>query len=321
MLKVKRLFKSILRLTLPIIMLVVLSGVSASLWLVHTSARVQPSSYLVTPAKYGLLSARGAQVTDEKWPNQDGTMARGWLLRGSQNAPGVILLHKFGADRSYELNLGVKLNEATNYTVLMPDLRGHGEGPMVETSTFGQHEADDTLAAVEYLRTLKTPDGVPLVGSKMGVYGVELGALAALRAASKDPAIAALALDSVPADSKAVISNAIEHRFPFGSSITSRLAGMGAPLYFYNGTFGDASICDTGRSVTDRKVLLLAGVDSATLQASTTKLGRCIQSGGLNVETKLDLSPSGYSIMNASMDKSQDYEQRVIDFFRLALNN
>ena len=321
MLKVKRLLKSIFRLTLPIVMLVVLSGLSASLWLVHTSARVQPSSYLVTPAKYGLLSARGAQVTDEKWPNQDGTMARGWLLRGSQDAPGVILLHKFGADRSYELNLGVKLNEATNYTILMPDLRGHGEGPMIEMSTFGQHEADDTLAAVEYLRTLKTPDGVPLVGSKMGVYGVELGALAGLRAASKDPAIAALALDSVPADSKAVISNAIEHRFPFGSSITSRLAGMGAPLYFYNGTFGDTPICDTGKSVTDRKVLLLAGVDSATLQASTTKLGRCIQSGGLNVETKLDLSPSGYSIMNASMDKSQDYEQRVIDFFRLALSN
>ena len=73
--------------------------------------------------------------------------------------PAVILLHKFGADRSYELNLGVKLNESTNYTVLMPDLRGHGEGPMVETSTFGQHEADDTLAAVEYLRNLKTQDG------------------------------------------------------------------------------------------------------------------------------------------------------------------
>jgi Lysophospholipase len=321
MLKAKRLFKSVLRLILPIVVLVVLAAVSASLWLVHTSARVQPNSYLVTPAKYGLLSARGAQVTDEKWPNQDGTTARGWLLRGSQNAPAVILLHKFGADRSYELNLGVKLNESTNYTVLMPDLRGHGEGPMVETSTFGQHEADDTLAAVEYLRNLKTQDGVPLVGSKMGVYGIELGALAALRAASRDPAIAALALDSIPTDSKAVISNAIEHRFPFGSSITTRLAGMGAPLYFYNGAFADASICETGKAVLDRKVLLLAGVDSPTLQASTTKLGRCIQSGGLNVETKLDLSPSGYNIMNASMDKSQDYEQRVIDFFRLSLMN
>lgn len=319
MLKVKRLFKSILRLVLPIVLLLVLASVSASLWLVHTSARVQANTYLMTPAKYGLLSARGAQVTDEKWANQDGTMARGWLLRGAENTPAVILLHKFGADRSYELNLGVKLSEATNYTVLMPDLRGHGEGPMIETSTFGQHESDDTLAAIEYLRNLKTPDGVPLVGSKIGIYGVELGALAALRAASKDPEIAALALDSVPTDSKAVISNAVEHRFPFVSSVTTRLAGMGAPLYFYNGTFDDSPVCETGKNVLDRKVLLLAGTDSPTLQTSTTKLGRCIQNGGVNVETKYDLSPSGYSIMNASMDKSQEYEQRVIDFFRLSL--
>jgi pimeloyl-ACP methyl ester carboxylesterase len=193
MLKVKRLFKTVFRLILPVVVLVLLAGFSASLWLVHSSSRVQPNSYLVTPAKYGLLSARGAQVTDEKWPNHDGTMARGWLLRGAENSPAVILLHKFGADRSYELNLGVKLSEATNYTVLMPDLRGHGEGPMIETSTFGQHETDDTLAAVEYLRNLKTPDGVPLVGNKFGIYGIELGALAALRAASKDPQIAAIA--------------------------------------------------------------------------------------------------------------------------------
>ena len=321
MLKVKRLFKSVLRLVLPIILLLVLASVSASLWLVRTSARVQPNSYLVTPAKYGLLSARGAQVTDEKWPNLDGTMARGWLLRGSENSPAVILLHKFGADRSYELNLGVKLSEATNFTVLMPDLRGHGEGPMVETSTFGQHETDDTLAAVQYLRTLKTQDDVPLVGSKIGIYGIELGALAALRAASKDNSIAALALDSVPTDSRAVISNAIEHRFPFGSTVTSSLAGVGAQLYFYNGSFGDVSACEVGKNVLDRKVLLLAGVDSPALQSSTTKFGRCIQSGGVNVETKYDLSPSGYNIMNASMDKAQEYEQRVIDFFRLALSS
>ena len=319
MLKVKRLLKTLLRLILPIVILVVLAAVSASLFLVHTSARVEPNTYLVTPAKYGLLSARGAQVTDEKWANKDGTMARGWLLRGAENSPAVILLHKFGADRSYELNLGVKLSEATNFTVLMPDLRGHGESPLVQFSTFGQHETDDTLAAVQYLRDLKTPDGVPLVGNKIGIYGIELGALAALRAAANDPSIAALALDSVPSDSKSVISNTVEHRFPFGSTITSQLAGMGASIYFYDGSFGDTSVCETGKNVLDRKFLLLAGVDTPTLQASTQKLGRCIQSSGVNVETKYDLSPSGYNIMNASMDKSQDYEQRVIDFFRLAL--
>lgn len=318
MYKLKRLIKSIFRLVLPIILLVVVAGVSASLWLVQKASRVQPVPYLVTPAKYGLLSARGAQVTEEKWNNKDGTSARGWLLRGSDNAPAVILLHKFGADRSYELDLGVKLSEATNYTVLMPDLRGHGESPAVDMSAFGGHETDDTLAAVDFLRNLKTPDGIPLVGGKIGVYGVELGSLAALGAAVKDPSITAVALDSVPADSTAVIAAAVERRFPFGSSVTGELARLGARLYFYNESLDNLSTCDAGKAIAGRKIMLLSGFDVPDLQASTTKLGRCIQSGP-NIETKYDLSPSGYNIITASLEKSQDYEQRVIDFFRLAL--
>jgi pimeloyl-ACP methyl ester carboxylesterase len=320
MLKIKRLFKSTLRLVLPVVVLVILASVSASIWLIHTSARPQTVGYLMTPAKYGLLSSRGAQVTDESWANRDGSTSRGWLLRGSENSPAVILLHKFGADRSYELNLGVKLSEATDFTVLMPDLRGHGEKPTVELSTFGEFEADDVLAAAEYLRSLKTPDGVPLVGSKIGVYGVELGALAAIRAATRDNMITSLALDSVPADSEAVITAAIERRFPFGSSVTAKLAGISSRAYFYNGSFQDLPTCEAGKTITGRSVLLLAGIDAPDLQTSTTKLGRCMQNT-LNVDAKYDLSPSGFNIMTASIEKSQDYEQRIIDFFRLSLAN
>jgi pimeloyl-ACP methyl ester carboxylesterase len=318
MYKLKRLLKSIFRLVLPIVILIVVAGVSASIWLVQKAARVEPVPYLVTPAKYGLLSARGAQVTEEKWNNKDGTSARGWLLRGNINSPAVVLLHKFGADRSYELDLGVKLNEATNFTVLMPDLRGHGESPVVDVSAFGGHESDDTLAAVVFLRSLKTPDGVPLVGAKIGVYGVELGSLAALGAAVKDPSISAVALDSVPAVSTAVIADAVERRFPFGSSVTRELARLGSRLYFYSGSLENLSTCEAGRMIAGRKIMLLSGFDVPELQASTTKLGRCIQNGP-NVESKYDLSPSGYNIITASLEKSQDYEQRIIDFFRSAL--
>jgi len=320
MYKVKRLIRSLFRLVLPVVLLVVVAAVSASVWLVHKASHLQPSTYLVTPAKYGLLSSRGAQVTDEKWTNHDGTSASGWLLRGTDNAPAVVLLHKFGADRSYELNLGVKLSEATNYTVLMPDLRGHGESPSTHVSAFGGHEADDTLAAIEFLRNLKTPDGIPLVGRMIGVYGVELGSLAALGAAAKDPSVTAIALDSVPADSGAVIAAAVERRFPFASQVTSKLARLGARVYFYNDAYENISTCDAGKTIANRHVLLLAGIDAPELQVSTTKLGRCMQPSQ-TVESKYDLSPSGFGIMNATMERSQDYEQKVIDFFRVALAN
>src|SRR5215217_222091 len=172
-----RLVKSLSRLLFPVVFLLVISVTAASVWLVHETAHPVAAAYLVTPQVYGMLSARGAQVTDENWVNKDGTPARWWLLRGAQDAPAVILLHKYGANRSYVLNLGVKLNEATNFTILMPDQRGHGQDPAVEFTSFGGFEADDTLAAIEFLRNLKTPEQFPLIGKDVGVYGLEMGSL------------------------------------------------------------------------------------------------------------------------------------------------
>lgn len=111
--KTTRLFKSFYRLLFPVVVLIVLEVIAASVWFVHNSANPPKTAYLVTPEKYGQLSTRAAQVTDENWQNTDGTKSRGWLLRGTKDAPAVILLHRYGADRSYVLNLGVKMNELT----------------------------------------------------------------------------------------------------------------------------------------------------------------------------------------------------------------
>src|SRR6188768_4101577 len=194
MAKSTKLVKSISRLLFPVILLVVAATIAGSVALVYMTARPVKAHYLVTPDKYGQLSTRAAQVTEETWTNRDGSASRGWLLKGTAGAPAVILLHKYGADRSYELNLGVKLNESTNFTVLMPDLRAHGENPSVKNSSFGGCEAEDAHAAIEYLRGLKTPNQMALVGNDIGVYGVELGAVPALSIAAKDPSVKAIAL-------------------------------------------------------------------------------------------------------------------------------
>jgi dipeptidyl aminopeptidase/acylaminoacyl peptidase len=83
-------------------------------------------------------------------------------------------------------NLGVKINETTNFTVLWPDLRGHGLNPLVRTSTLGGRESEDLLAALDFLRNTKSENKNKLVGDRFGVYGVELGAYAAIKAAPTD---------------------------------------------------------------------------------------------------------------------------------------
>jgi hypothetical protein len=55
------------------------------------------------------------------------------------------------------------------------------------------------------------------------------------------------------------------------------------------------------------------------LQNSTNNLTRCF-SGSNKIETKTDLNPSGYNLMNASLEQSAAYDQRVIEFFKIALS-
>ena len=321
MAKTTRLFKSFSRLLLPVILLVLIAVCAGALWLVYATARPLKMRYLVTPDKYGQLSTRAAQVTEETWLNREGLSTRGWLLRGAEGAPAVILLHKYGADRSYVLNLGVKLNESTNFTVLMPDQRGHGENPPVPNSSFGGCETEDAIGAIEFLRNLKTPNQIALVDrNKMGIFGVEMGAFVAVATAAKEPAVKAIALDSIPADSDGVLDRSVVRRFPFASFVTSRLAQLGTRLDYFDGCYQREPVCDTARKVDSRNVLLLAGIDAQDFQDSTAKLSKCFAPTN-KTESKTDLSPSGFSITNASMEQSEMYDQRLIDFFRNSLSN
>ena len=319
MARITRLFKSVSKLVLPSLLLVAAAVGSASVWLLHEVSRPKSSVFLVTPQKYGQLSSRGSQITDENWPNADNTQSRGWLLRGEPNSPAVILLYKYGANRSHLLNLAVKLNEATNFTILIPEMRGHGENPIIRDSSFGGCEADDLGAAVAYVRGLRTPDQIPLANDKIGVYGLEMGALAANSAAAKDVTIKAMVLDSIPRDSDGVLEGSISRRFPFASSVTAKIARLSTAGYFFDGCYRPVPACETARQVAGRKVLLLGGIDEPELQDATNKLDKCFPSS-TKVESKTDLSPSGFNMTGASIETSEAYDQRVIDFFRASLS-
>ena len=310
-----RLLKTVVRLFLPVLVLVVTMLLAASVWLVHSSSTPPRNAYLVTPEVYGRLSAHAAQVTNETWNNRDGTDARGWLLRGKKDMPAVILLHKYGADRSYVLNLGVKISEATDFTVLMPDQRGHGQNPPVAGTSFGGCEVDDTLAAIDYLRGLRDSNRDNLVGEDIGIYGVEMGALTALASASKDLSVQAVVLDSVPSRSNDLIDTVVEKRYPFISSVTARMAKAATYLYFSSGCYQRETACEIAKSVRERKTLLLSGIDVPALKASTEALEGCFP-GDTAVQSFTDLSASGFDLLNVPPDKADTYDQKVIYFFQ-----
>ncbi|MFL6227419.1 MAG: alpha/beta hydrolase family protein [Pyrinomonadaceae bacterium] len=298
----------------------VLVGVSAlAFWMVNTIAHPPTQPYLVTPEGYARISPRGVKATEESWLNSDGTKARGWLLRGTEGSPAVVLLHGYGADRSWVFNLGVKINEATNFTVLCPDLRAHGERPAVSTTTFGAREAKDVTAALNFLRALKTTQQRPLVGSRFGLYGVGLGAYAALLAApdSQGGQITALALDSVPARADGLLRDTLRQRIGLDNAATFQLARAFSRLYFL-GKYEDADACVAARAAGNRKVLLLSGADAGDLRAATQDLARCFTAAEA-VEVKTDLPVTGLNASSATGEAGEAYDRLVIDFFQNSL--
>jgi len=311
----KSVARKVLRAFLPIVLILGLAVLTVGTWLVYGITRPPRAPYLVTPKTFEKDTGIPlSKATDVKWKNHDGSEARGWMITGADGAPAVILLHGYGADRSWLLNLAVKLNETTNFTVLWPDLRGHGENPPVNWTSFGALEGDDVTAAIDYLRTLKSPAGKSQIGQNVGVYGVGLGAYAALDAANRNADIRALALDSVPASPDDVVRSATTTRTGMSNSVFQRLAHLGVRVYGF-GRFPTKTSCELAQTLGDVHVLLLTGVQDQW-QQSTLDLARCLKTPP---EIRKGLNISGVVLPFSTGEQEETYDRPVIEFFGKSL--
>ena len=298
---------------LPIVLILTIAVVAVMALIVYNITRPPRAAYLVTPQSFTIGPI--LKASDATWLNHDGTQARGWLIKGDEGAPAVILLHRYGADRSSLLNLAVKLNESTGFTVLWPDLRGHGLNPPVNWTLFGAIEGDDVTAAIDYLHTLKTPAGQPHVGS-IGIYGAELGAYAALDAAKRYPEVRVLALDSAPASPDDLVVNVTSQRAALNNGFLQTLGRWGVRAYAF-GKFHNTPSCEVARALRNMKVLLLTGPSNDPWHASTLELGNCFSGGA--VEVKKDLQLTGMNLNTATGEQEEAYDRPVIEFFKNAL--
>lgn len=309
----KKLFKSLL----PIILVLGLALVVSVGVIVYGVVHPPRRPYLVTPDAFKQISGPVLKVTDETWANTDGTTARGWLLRGDEGAPAVVFLHQYGADRSWLFNLGVKLNEAAGFTILWPDQRGHGLNPPISSTTFGAKEAEDVLSSLDFLRRQRTTNGGRLVGNQVGLYGVELGAYAALRAAPDDAQITALALDSIPLGPDELLRAAVRQDYELDNRFLQFLARFGTRVYLL-GRYNSATTCELVIRLKAQKVLLLSGPDAEYLRNSTNTVAGCFLNPA-NVEVKTDLPLTGFHLASATGEQGEGYDRRVIDFFHRSL--
>lgn len=310
--------KKIVKALLPILLLPVMAALGYGVWVVRKASRPPQREHLMSPEVFAHISPQALKVTETNWQNSDGTSARGWILKGAEGAPAVIMLHRFGGDRSWVFNLGIKLSESgANYTVLWPDLRAHGRDAPVENSTFGPREANDVRSAIEYLKGLQSPQGRALVGPRIGVYGVELGAYAALLAGREEGEIHSLALDSIPLTSEDALYNVVKEQTGFDNGLIRALTRAGAWLY-YMGDFKNVSSCTVAEGLGDKEVLLLSGDVAPELRASTETLSKCFPNPS-KVKLHSDLAVTGFNVDSATALQSESYATLIIDFFKQTL--
>jgi pimeloyl-ACP methyl ester carboxylesterase len=308
--------RRILKTFLPIVLVILVVMAIISGWLVYGITRPPRAAYRMTPQSFSSLTGPVPKAADVKWKNHDGSDARGWLITGTEGGPAVILLHGYGADRSWLLNLAYKLNETTNFTVLWPDLRGHGENPPVNWTSFGKVEGDDVTAAIDYLHGLRSQAGKPQIGANIGVYGIGLGAYASLDAASRNPQVRALVIDSAPASPDDLVRAATrEISSGLFESPLQFLARTGMRAYNF-GKFPTKTSCELAGSLTNVRVLLLAGRPNDVWRQPTVDLARCLKKPP---EIKSDLPLTGANLPSSTGEEEEAYDRPVIEFFDKAL--
>ena len=135
----------------------------------------------LTPASVGL------PFEWVSFPSHDGLRLMGWLIGPNLQKPPVIVLHGYTDTKSSYLDQARFLFDR-GFPSLLYDQRGHGESASA-TVSLGPLEASDLREALRMLRERGR-------GERFVVWGVSMGAAAALLAAARLPQIAGVIAES-----------------------------------------------------------------------------------------------------------------------------
>lgn len=210
-----------------------------------TSAGTRPMdrNLTETPADFG------AQFKDVEFPTSDGVKISGWLMPSRDKHATIIYSHGLFRSRRELLARAMQLWRL-GYGALLYDSRNHGASGPARVS-LGYNERLDVEAAVRYLRDeVHSADRIVL-------FGISMGATAALLAAAETPEVAAIISDSSFLSFKDTVDHHIKiflhlPSFPFANELRffiQRRAG-------FDGARLDA--LDAVKRIGDRPILFIA---------------------------------------------------------------
>src|SRR6266853_6948236 len=228
----------------------------------------------------------------------------GWFFPGLRGAATIILCHGYESSRGELLTLESALQDH-QYNVFIFDFTAHGTNTGI--STLGYREADEVRAAVDLLAA--RPDLDP---TRLGIWGYNLGAYAALREAERDKRIRALVLDSVYDEPKQMVKVGVERNGLGGFPLMVRSAEF---------SFEYLNYAHRNDPPLSRKLITLAGVPTLYIQAlDDPELAETTRQVFLQAPEPRDqaILPHG-NFVSMNDEEKRAYENRVVSFFLVRL--
>jgi pimeloyl-ACP methyl ester carboxylesterase len=255
------------------------------------------------------LGAFLSHVEEVRFRSADGTDLAGWLVRGAPGGSPVVLCHDLGDGKGSLVNLAIALQDA-GFTALAFDFRGHGKSGG-EGSTLGIAEKRDVLGALDYVSALRDVDA-----HRIGLYGVGLGAHAAVLAAADRPTAKVLVLDGIYPDAGYPLARKVYAGWGFGC----RYLGILPRLAFHLLTNTPARQ-ETAQAVLphllSRDLLFVAPAGDAALAAEMQRLYASVPEQR-EVDANLIVLPATRAshLYGEELDR---YNRRISEFFEKRL--
>jgi len=229
----------------------------------------------------------------------------GWFFPGLRNAPVIILCPGYRSQRGELLTLATSLQE-NQYNVFMMDFPGHGR---TEGFTWlGFVEAGELRAAVDAVAARDDVDR-----TRIGVWGSNVGAYAAVSAAAADERIRAVVLDTLfdsPLDMLSIQS--VESGLGDLPIVRTLLRWMF--LLFNFSHRNDQTLSQLLPRMDKTAKLFIESTNLSDLAASTRQL----HSVAANPKQQVTMVKSTYALMPENTKR--DYDNQVVSFFLQHIN-
>ncbi len=261
----------------------------------------------------GDLGALLSHVEEVHFRSADGLDLAGWLVRGTPGGQPVVLCHDLGAGKGSLVNLAIALQQA-GFTALAIDFRAHGKSAG-DASTLGVNEKRDVLGAIDYVAALKDVDA-----RRIGLYGVGLGAHAAVLAAPDRPAVRVVVLDGLYPDPGYPLARKVYAGWGFGVRYLGALPSLAFRAMLRPEGGAQAASVLLPR-LASRDLLLVAPAGDTALSAEMQKLYASVPEQR-EVDANLVVLPSTRT-SHLYGDELDRYNRRITEFFqqRLATPN